>query len=101
MSKPKNKTEKINVVPDPYVVQRMLEILAAQHGVTMEAAAREAATAEGLEQAKVDAIAEGAGNAAYHAYFKALKVIVAELTSDIDVKDVYAHADALGKEKSR
>jgi len=101
MSKSKNKTEKINIVPDPYVVQRMLEVLAAQHGVAMEAAAREAATADGLEQAKVDDIAEGAGNAAYHAYFKALKVIVAELTSDIDVKDVYAHADALGKEQSR
>lgn len=94
MSKSKN-TEKINVVPDPYVVQRMLEMLATQHAIAIEDAARKAATAEGLEQTKVDVIAEGAGSTAYDAYFKALKVIVAELTADIDVSDVYAAADKI------
>ena len=99
MSKPKN--EKINIVPDPYVVQRMLEVLAAQHGVAMEAAARSKAEAEGLDEDKVETIASGAGNAAYHAYFKALKVVVAELTADIDVADVYETAAKVGKGESR
>jgi hypothetical protein len=86
----------VNIEPDPYVIQRLLEVLAAQHGVAVDGAIR--ATLDGTKatEDQIDQSAMAAGAAAYSAYWKALKVIVAELTADIDTSDVEAIAKKEG-----
>jgi hypothetical protein len=82
----------VNIEPDPYVVQRILEVLAAQHGVAVDGAVRAALSGTIITDAKIEERGLAAGAAAYSAYWKALKVIVAELTADIDTSDVEAIA---------
>jgi plasmid stability protein len=86
----------VNVQPDPYVVQRILEVLAAQHGVAVDGAVRESLNGTKTSDARKEELALAAGSAAYSAYWKALKVIVAELTADIDTSDVEAIAKKEG-----
>ena len=78
----------IDITPDPDVVQRLLETLAAWHGIAMETKVR-----KHLKIDRDDLKDERplkAGHAAYLAYWKTLKVVVAELTADIDTSDVEA-----------
>ena len=82
----------VNIEPDPYVVQRMLEVLAAQHGVAVDGAVREALNGTKTPDDRKEQLALAAGGDAYKAYWKALTVIVAELTADIDTSDVEAQA---------
>jgi hypothetical protein len=82
----------VNVQPDPYVVQRILEVLAAQHGVAVDGAIRASLDGTKATEDQIDQSAMAAGAAAYSAYWKALKVIVAELTADIDTSDVEKQA---------
>jgi hypothetical protein len=91
----------VNIEPNPYVVHRLLEVLAAQHGVAVEVAVRESLDGTKATDAQIDERAMAAGAAAYSAYWKALKVIVAELTPEIDTSDVEAIAAQAKKEGSK
>lgn len=82
----------VNIEPDPYVIQRLLEVLAAQHGVAVDGVIRASLDGTKATEDQIDQSAMAAGAAAYAAYWKALKVIVAELTADIDTSDVEKQA---------